>query len=110
LWVKSDSWKQKFDLAKWSNYKPKRGYWIGFNNIKINAINIWLMNHSFTLSGGKVWKQIIKIPMGFSRSQSLYNLYFLFYKCKFIQRLAKLGRVFDKEKIKYVLKYNYDIC
>jgi hypothetical protein len=68
------------------------------------------MNHSFTLLGGKVWKQIVRIPMGFSCSQSLCNLYFLFLKYRFIQRLAKLGKVFDMEKIKYVLKYIYDIC
>jgi hypothetical protein len=66
----------KCDLAKWPNYKPKHGYWIGFNNIRLNAINIWLMNHSFTLLGSKVWKQIVRIPVGFSCSQSLCNLYF----------------------------------
>jgi hypothetical protein len=48
--------------------------------------------------------------MGFVCSPLACNIYFLFYQCQFIMKLAKLSRIDIMGNFKFVARYMDDIC
>ena len=70
----------------------------------------WLTTNCYVRLGNHVWKQVLGIPMGFSCSPIWCNPYLMSYKIRFIQRLAKLGRVDIMEKFKHAFRYIDNLC
>jgi hypothetical protein len=48
--------------------------------------------------------------MGFACSPLWCNIYFLFYECQFITKLAKLGKINIMGIFKYAARYINDMC
>jgi hypothetical protein len=65
------------------------------------------MSNCHVSLGDNGWRQNIGIPMGFTSPPLWCTIYFLFYECQFIMRLAKLGRTNIMGKFRYVAKYTW---
>ncbi len=89
---------------------PKNGSWVVFTTNRLIKVNFWLMSNCHVSLGDRFWKQIFGIPMGFACSPLLCNVYFFFYECQFIMRLAKLGRTNIMGIFRYATRYMDDIC
>ena len=109
LWV-------KFDIdgfpacAKWATRRPQYGSWSEFPATRLLSLHEWLMTNCYLTLGDRVWQQRTGIPMGFSCSPIWYNMYLLSYEIKFIQRLARLGRIDLFAKFQYAFRYIDDLC
>jgi hypothetical protein len=68
------------------------------------------MNNCFLTLRDRVWHQCTGIPMGFSCSPIWCNIYLLSYEAKFIQCLARLGRIDLLVKFQHVYRYIDDVC
>jgi hypothetical protein len=96
--------------ALWATRKPHYGFWIEFTATRLLSLHQWLMLNCYLTLGDRVWLQCKGIPMGFSCSPIWCNMYLLSYEIKFIQRLAKLGRVDLLAKFKHAFRYIDDLC
>jgi len=94
----------------WASTQPKYGDWISLSKERFIKLNIWLMNNCFVTLKYRVWKQVFGIPIGFSCSLLRCNIYFLFYECWFIGRMAKLGWKDLMDKFRYASIYMDNIC
>lgn len=68
------------------------------------------MTHCYVQLGDRVWQQIMDIPIGFSCSPQWCNLYFISYKIKFLQRLARLQQHHFLPLFEYTYRYIDDFC
>jgi hypothetical protein len=96
--------------ARWATCCPHYGTWVEFPLQRLLKLHEWLMNNCFLTLGDRVWHQCTGFPMGFSCSPIWCNIYLLSYKAKFIQRLAKLGRIDLLVKFQHVYRYIDDVC
>jgi hypothetical protein len=96
--------------AKWTTRKPQYGFWFELPAIRLLNLHQWLMKNCYLTLGDRVWLQCTGIPMGFSCSPIWCNMYLLSYEIKFIQRLAKLGRIDLLAKFKHAFRYIDDLC
>ena len=97
-------------VARWATRSPGYGRWIELPATRLLALHQWLMSNCYLTLGDRVWLQCTGIPMGFSCSPIWCNLYLLSYEIKFIQRLAKLGRLDLLAKFKHAFRYIDDLC
>ena len=94
----------------WASTCPNYGNWNYMSVTKILELHKWLTTNCHIRLGNQVWKQTLGIPMGFSCSPLWCNLYLMSYEIKFIQRLAKLGRVDLMARFAYAFRYIDDLC
>jgi hypothetical protein len=97
-------------VARLATCCPHYGIWVEFPLQRLLNLHEWLMNNCFLTLGDRVWHQCTGIPMGFSCSPIWCNIYLLSYEAKFIQCLAKLGRIDLLIKFQHVYRYIDDIC
>ncbi len=92
--------------TKWVAIMLKNGSWVEFIDDQLIKVNFLMMSNCHVSLGDSGQKQIFGIPMGFYIfTLVMYNIYFLFYQCQLIMRLAKLGRTNIMGRFKYVAKY-----
>jgi hypothetical protein len=96
--------------AKWTTRKPQYGFWFELPATRLLNLHQWLMKNCYLILGDRIWLQCTGIPMGFSCSPIWCNMYLLSYEIKFIQRLAKLGRIDLLAKFKHAFRYIDDLC
>ena len=96
--------------AKWTTHHPQYGTWTEFSQQRLLGLHEWLISNCFITLGDRVWRQCMGIPMGFSCSPIWCNMYLLSYETKFIQRLAKLGRIDLLSKFQHPFCYIDDLC
>ena len=96
--------------AVWASTCPTYGKWIQITVNKFLMLHKWLTTNCYVRLGNHAWKQVLGIPMGFSCSPLWCNLYLMSYEIKFIQRLAKLGKMDIMEKFKHAFRYIDDLC
>lgn len=94
----------------WASTCPNYGNWNYMSITKFLELHKWLTTNCHIRLGNQVWKQALGIPMGFSCSPLWCNLYLMSYEIKFIQRLAKLGRVDLMAKFAHAFRYIDDLC
>ena len=109
LWVRINN-KGVATKAIWTSTCPRSGDWLSITVDKFLQIHKWLTTNCFVRLGDRVWKQILGIPMGFSCSPLWCNLYLMSYEIKFIQRLARLGKIEIMSKFKHAFRYIDDLC
>ena len=109
FWIKSSALGVTSKVV-WASTCPNYGNWTYMSVTKFLELQKWLIANCHIRLGNQVWKQALGIPMGFSCSPLWCNLYLLSYEIKFIQRLAKLGRVDIMAKIAHAFRYIDDLC
>ena len=109
IWVRTDQ-SGTPARAVWATRKPQSGCWFELSASRLLQLHSWLMSNCFITLGDRVWRQCTGIPMGFSCSPIWCNMYLISYESKFIQRLAKLGRVDLMSKFQHAFRYIDDLC
>ena len=109
IWFKSNT-QGITSKVVWASSCPNYGNWNYMSITKFLELHKWLTTNCYIRLGNRVWKQALGIPMGFSCSPLWCNLYLMSYEIKFIQRLAKLGRMDLMAKFAYAFRYIDDLC
>ena len=109
IWFKSNTQGVTTKVV-WASTCPNYGHWNYMSVTKFLELHKWLTTNCYIRLGNHVWKQALGIPMGFSCSPLWCNLYLMSYEVKFIQRLAKLGRMDLMAKFAYAFRYIDDLC
>lgn len=109
IWIRVDQ-NGMAARAVWGTSQPAYGEYFSLNEARLISLHAWLMTHCHVALGDRVWTQTLGIPMGFSCSPLWCNVYLLSYEIKFIQRLARLGRVDLMSRFKYAFRYIDDLC
>ena len=109
VWIKTNAMGVTTRVV-WASTCPSYGKWLQISVSEFLMLHKWLTTNCYVRLGNRVWKQVLGIPMGFSCSPLWCNLYLMSYEIKFMQRLAKLGRVDIMEKFKHAFRYIDDLC
>ena len=109
IWFKVNS-KGVTTKVVWASTCPSYGKWLQMSVSKFLTLHKWLTTNCHVRLGNRVWKQVLGIPMGFSCSPLWCNLYLMSYEIKFIQRVAKLGRVDILGIFLHAYRYIDDLC
>jgi hypothetical protein len=96
--------------TKWCTHCPQYGQWLHFTTDRLIHLHKWLMSNCYITLGDRVWRQKTGTPMGFSCSPIWCSMYLLSYETKFLQRLARLGRMDLMSKFRHTFRYIDDLC
>ncbi|GBG89745.1 hypothetical protein CBR_g49597 [Chara braunii] len=70
----------------------------------------WLISNSIVQMGDKVWRQILRIPMGLAYSPIFCDVYFFKYECELISYLVEMQDWVTVKCFEETYRYIDDLC
>jgi len=93
--------------VSWSQDFKNNGYCLSKSDIK--EMLRFLLDNIFVKFKGKIYRQIIGVPMGCDCAPFLANLYLFYYEYKYVSELMSVDSQF-KSFFKYYCRYIDDLC
>ncbi len=79
-------------LVEFSYRKPAGGNWQKFSTQQVMQLYSLVVQNAYVQQGTHIFRQTVGIPMGFSCSPDMVNLYILTFEIQAVQRILKFDR------------------
>ena len=94
--------------ADFSN-KRSNSSTVTFTNLELIEAVEYIINNSFIKFNGKIYKQVVGIPMGTSCAPYLANLFLYMYEKAFIEKLITNNKMKEAGLLKNIFRYQDDL-
>ena len=82
---------------------------VTFTNLELIEAVEYIINNSFIKFNGKIYKQVVGIPMGTSCAPYLANLFLYMYEKAFIEKLITNNKIKEAGLLKNIFRYQDDL-